>query len=69
MVQKFLVFSTDFKARLVNEINSSTDTKLISLLFMGGSRRENSIKQLQGAKKLCCVNSKLFSGLQLFSVT
>lgn len=69
MVQKFLVFSTDFKAWLVSGMNLSTDTKLISQLFMDGSQGENSFKQLQEAKKLCCEISKLFSGPLLFNIT
>lgn len=71
MVQKFLVFSTDFKARLVSlaGMNSSAEIKLIPLLFINGSQGENRFKQLQGDKKQCCEISKLFSGPQLFSVT
>lgn len=69
MVQKFLVLSSDFKAKLVSGMNSSADIKLIPLLFMDGSQGENRFKQLQGGKKLCCKISKLFSGPQLFSVT
>lgn len=52
MTLKFLFFSADFKARLVNVINSGADTKCTSLLFMDGSGGKNSMKWLQVAKKV-----------------
>jgi len=69
-MKKFLVFSTDFKARLASMINSRADTKCISLLFMDGWEGENSIKGLQVAKNLCykCKVSKVFADPQLFNV-
>lgn len=70
MTLKFLFFSADFKARLVNVISSGADTKCTSVLFMDESGGENSMKWLQVAKRLCCKCkvSKLFGDPQLCSV-